>query len=92
MLDGLVDGTPLLPDAATRQRWIDVCTAEFHALRNGAPDELLDDYAAVSPGEFFAVVTEVFFTRPDELRTHKPDLYSVLSDFYRQDPAGPAAP
>ena len=87
MLDGLVDGTPIIPDAAARQRWIDVCTAEFHALRNGAPDDLLSDYAAKSPGEFFAVATEVFFTRPDALRTDKPDLYLVLSDFYRQDPA-----
>ena len=73
---------------AARQRWIDVCTAEFHALRSGAPDDLLSDYAAKSPGEFFAVATEVFFTRSDVLRTHKPDLYLVLSDFYRQDPAG----
>lgn len=87
MLDGLVDGTPLLPDDATRQGWIDVCTAEFHALRDGPPDELVGDYAATNPGEFFAVVTEVFFNRPSEMRTRKPALYEVLSSFYRQDPA-----
>jgi len=80
-------GVVVSPDAAARQHWIDVCTAEFHALRSGAPYDLLSDYAAKSPGEFFAVATEVFFTRPDALRTHKPDLYLVLSDFYRQDPA-----
>ncbi len=87
MLDGLVDGTPLLPDEATRRGWIDVCTAEFQALRTGPPDELVSDYAAVNPGEFFAVVTEVFFNRPFDLRARKPALYAVLSSFYRQDPA-----
>jgi Mlc titration factor MtfA (ptsG expression regulator) len=91
MLDGLIDGTPLLPDARTRQGWIEVCTAEYRALRSGGTDELLSDYAAVDPGEFFAVVTEVFFSRPVELQALKPALYQVLSDFYRQDLAGAAA-
>ena len=86
MLDDLVDGTPpLAPDA--RERWIEVCTAEYELLRSGTDDSLLSDYAAVDPGEFFAVVTEVFFDLPGELRAAKPDLYSVLRDFYRQDPA-----
>ena len=88
MLDGMIDGTPLLPDADTRQAWIDVCTAEFAALRSGDADELLSDYAAADPGEFFAVATEVFFSRPIDLQRRKPALYAVLSGFYRQDPAG----
>ena len=41
-----------------------------------------------NPGEFFAVVTEVFFTRGAELAADRPDLYGLLRDFYRQDPAG----
>jgi len=50
-------------------------------------DRLLRDYAATNPGEFFAVATEVFFTRAVALAGVKPDLYGVLADFYRQDPA-----
>ena len=35
MLDDVVDGTPPLATAAERDRWVDVCTAEFEALRAG---------------------------------------------------------
>jgi Mlc titration factor MtfA (ptsG expression regulator) len=87
MLDNLIDGTPPLPDQAARQRWIEVCTAEYQRLRAGDGGPLLWAYAAVNPGEFFAVATEVFFTRPLAMREQKPELYEVLGDFYRQDPA-----
>jgi MtfA peptidase len=88
MLDGMLDGTPPLPDRATLERWVAVCTAEYEALRDGAAGPLLRAYAGTNPGEFFAVATEVFFVRPVELEAEKPDLYEVLSGFYRQDPAG----
>ena len=87
MLDHVVDGTPPLPDAEARQRWIEVCTHELHLLRHGHGGHLLDPYGATNPAEFFAVATEVFFDRPIDLERHKPDLYDVLYAFYRQDPA-----
>ncbi len=36
MGDGLVDGTPVLPDPAERRRWIEVCTAVYDSVREGA--------------------------------------------------------
>jgi Mlc titration factor MtfA (ptsG expression regulator) len=87
MLDDLVDGTPPIPDPAARQRWIDVCTAEYLRLRAGETGGPLRDYAAVTPAEFFAVATEVFFDLPHRLRDERPELYEVLRDFYNQDPA-----
>ena len=90
MLDHVVDGTPPVDDDAARQRWIEVCTAELEALRRGEGGDLLDDYAAQDPGEFFAVATEVFFDRPVDLRAAKPDLYDVLAAFYNQEPAAAA--
>ncbi|MDD9370768.1 MAG: zinc-dependent peptidase [Acidimicrobiales bacterium] len=91
MLDGMVDGTPPLPDAAARRRWVEVCTAEYRRLRSGEGAPALRGYAAVNPGEFFAVATEVFFDRPADLGEANPDLYDVLRAFYRQDPAARAA-
>jgi len=85
MLDDVVDGTPPLP-ADQRDRWVEVCTAEYEHLQAGR-DKLLSSYAGVNVGEFFAVATEVFFDRPVEMRAHKADLYEVLSAFYNQDPA-----
>ena len=87
MLDHVVDGTPPLPDQAARERWVEVCTHEYGLLRAGNGGPLLDPYGATDPAEFFAVATEVFFNRPVEVEEHKPELYEVLRDFYRQDPA-----
>ena len=87
MHDGVLDGTPLLPDDDERQRWVDVCTAHYDAIREGDPAAFLRSYAGTNPGEFFAVATETFFTRPVDLATRQPDLYGVFAGFYRQDPA-----
>jgi hypothetical protein len=87
MLDGTIDGTPPLESHAQYRRWVAVCNAEYEALQRGGGGGLLDPYGAVNTGEFFAVVTEAFFDRPLELEEEKPELYAVLRDFYRQDPA-----
>jgi Mlc titration factor MtfA (ptsG expression regulator) len=87
MLDGTIDGTPPIADAAQRARWVDVCTAEYRAVLDGTAGTLLRPYAGTNPGEFFAVATEAFFTRPVPLQEGKPALYEVLAGFYRQDPA-----
>jgi Mlc titration factor MtfA (ptsG expression regulator) len=47
----------------------------------------LDDYAAESPAEFFAVMSEAFFESPQTLSAMYPDVYAQLVQFYRQDPA-----
>lgn len=87
MLDGTIDGTPPIPDDTARQRWIDVCTAEYQALRAGEGGRVLRSYGGTNPGEFFAVATEAFFTLPLPLEAEKPALYDVLRSYYRQDPA-----
>lgn len=91
MRDGVVDGTPPIDDDAARQRWIEVCTAEFESVRAGSAGPPLRPYAATNPGEFFAVASESFFTRPIELAVAKPNLYAVLRAFYAQDPAARVA-
>ncbi|MEO9166521.1 MAG: M90 family metallopeptidase [Aquihabitans sp.] len=90
MMDGTVDGTPPLVDQDLYERWVDVCTREFRLLEQGESGYVIDDYGATDAGEFFAVVTETFFTRSIDLREQKPDLYEVFRDFYRQDPAARA--
>ena len=95
MLDGRADGTPPLHGRAEYQRWSDVCSREYLALRDRAEQGkpgLLDAYGATREAEFFAVATELFFDRPVDLRTRHPDLYEVLQAFYRQDPAARVAP
>jgi Mlc titration factor MtfA (ptsG expression regulator) len=90
MLDGAADGTPRLADRDQLAEWVAVCSREFLRLRRLAGKghkTFLDDYGATNEAEFFAVATEEFFDRPIALLEHAPDLYRVLSAYYRQDPA-----
>jgi Mlc titration factor MtfA (ptsG expression regulator) len=52
-----------------------------------AQHTLIDQYGATNPAEFFAVLTELFFEKPVELREKHEALYEELRTFYRQDPA-----
>ena len=47
----------------------------------------IDSYAATNPAEFFAVVTETFFERPEKLKRCYPELYEQMQLYYKQDPA-----
>jgi MtfA peptidase len=87
MLDDVTDGTPPLETKEALARWIAVCTDAYTALRDGIPRPPLDFYGGVNPAEFFAVATETFFDAPIALEEHEPDVFAVLRDFYRQDPA-----
>ena len=86
MLDGTIDGTPLLP-RDVRDDWVRICTEVYDDLAAGRPRPPMRWYGATNPGEFFAVATEVFFEQSSDLRDTEPDLYGVLARFYRQDPA-----
>ena len=90
LLDGDPDGTPPLASKDERERWHEVCERAFLVLRariEHGRQSVIDEYGATNEAEFFAVVTEQFFDRPHELRASEPDLYELLRDFYRQDPA-----
>ena len=89
MIDGTIDGTPPIDDPDLRVRWVAACTAEYRKLRRGE-EGVLRPYAATDTGEFFAVATETFFTRPDAFATESAELYGVLCELYRQDPAARA--
>ncbi|HET6880267.1 MAG TPA: zinc-dependent peptidase [Pirellulales bacterium] len=88
-LDGGLDGTPPLEYGQLR-RWDRVVEEEYHRLvrasRHGRAT-LLNQYGASNRAEFFAVATECFFERPTALEKRHPELYGILRDFYRQDPA-----
>jgi Mlc titration factor MtfA (ptsG expression regulator) len=87
MIDGLSDGTPPFADRHELTRWVEVCTRSLRALRESGEPSVLRSYGALNPAEFFAVATEVFFTRGAALREENPALYDVLRTYYVQDPA-----
>lgn len=90
MLDGAADGTPPLTDQTQLRAWIQTMTREFLALRDDAESgrrTVLDTYGATNPAEFFAVATECFFEKAQQLRRRHLPVYELLKDYYQQDPA-----
>ncbi len=88
--DGTADGTPILQNSTLYQAWVETCSREFAALKSKArtgQKSLLDYYGSVNEAEFFAVATELFFDRPLRMEKELPELYTVLSQYYRQDTA-----
>jgi len=83
--DGQIDGVPtaVLPPAL-RPAWAAVVQRELAAIRAGRSD--IDPYAGTSEAEFFAVVNEYFFERPEKLREHHPELFDLLSQALHQHP------
>jgi len=86
--DGRAGGVPVLP-GDSYQRWGAIMRAALDHLQQCVNDDVasaLDPYGATNRAEFFAVATEAFFERPDDVRAEYPQLYEALREFYGQDP------
>ena len=89
LLDGAVNGRPALHADMDPKSWQVTFLAAFKDLErrvNRGLRTAVDSYALESPAEFFAVVSELFFEKPHQLRKEYPDVYELLAQFYRQDP------
>ena len=89
MLNGEANGFPPLHADMARERWADAFTAayeDFCARIDAGEYVELDEYAAETPAEFFAVMSEAFFECPHVVRRTYPEVYAQLAQFYRQDP------
>lgn len=86
-LDGLFDGMPPLGSNEGRARWAQTMGTNYRRLRRRGRDPLVRAYGATNEAEYFAVVSELFFTVPALLREHHRRVYDVLAGFYKQDPA-----
>ena len=94
MRDGAADGAPYLQSKAQIEAWARVMSAEYASLveRTQAGErDVLNPYGATNAAEFFAVATESFFESARDLQATHPELYGVLRDFYKQDPAQTSA-
>jgi hypothetical protein len=87
---GRGDSTPVLRDRATFDAWSKALGQDYERFQKAVQrrrPEVLDEYGATDPAEFFAVATETFFETPIDLRRAYPRLYEELKRFYQQDPA-----
>ncbi|NQD35733.1 zinc-dependent peptidase [Permianibacter sp. IMCC34836] len=90
LTDGDMNGVPtLLGRGIAPSEWQQVMRAAWQTV--GQEEKLLgytsvDDYALESPAEFFAVLSEHFFTAPAELQADLPAAYALLERYYDQRP------
>ena len=90
MRNGAANGCPPLPAEMPPHAWKKTMQTAFdHFGKRVERGEhtSIDPYAAESPAEFFAVLTEVFFVEPALLRFEYPGVYQQFARFYRQEPA-----
>ncbi len=81
--DGETDGVPesilskeyILP-------WLNLMHQNIEDILNNDSD--ISAYAATNKAEFFAVVSEYFFKRPELLKEKHPELYEMLTKIFRQ--------
>ena len=79
------NGLPPMHKAIRATSWSAIFTAAFADFQRH-PKPGLDRYGATAPAEFLAVMSEVFFEKPDLLNNAYPEVYTALSLFFRQDP------
>ena len=90
MLDGSANGLPPLHASMKVRTWAEVFSqayADFQERIERGEETGIDPYGAQQPGEFFAVLSEVFFELPSVIEQNYPAVYLQLREFYRQDPA-----
>jgi hypothetical protein len=90
MLNGDANGHPPLHRGMSRAAWAQAfgaAYADFCDRVDAGEEVAIDPYAAESPGEFFAVMSEAFFETPHAVGGLYPAVYDQLKLFYRQDPA-----
>ena len=82
--DGVIDGVPeLLLSKQYAIPWIDLIKQEIDKIYEGRSD--INPYGATNKSEFFAVISEYFFERPQLLQSKHPELYEMLEMIFRID-------
>jgi Mlc titration factor MtfA (ptsG expression regulator) len=86
---GNTNGAPILAGQNCMRTWASTMSREFDDLQKDAwkgKQSLIDHYGATNPAEFFAVATETFYEKPEQMAKHHSELFEVLKSYYRIDP------
>lgn len=87
-LSGNTNGAPPLRHNSYGT-WSKVLSEEFEDLRDDCYHRhktVMNKYGATNPAEFFAVATETFFEKPQQLYLKHRELYDELRLYYQVDP------
>lgn len=80
--DGCTDGLPsILLEHKYAVPWLEYINKNIQAIEKGDSD--INPYAQTNPAEFFAVVSEYFFKRPELFQEHHPQLFELLETIFK---------
>jgi MtfA peptidase len=83
-MDGTMDGVPeIILERKYTDRWKHLMDSTIVQMKNYGSD--IDMYGATNQAEFFAVISEYFFERPDLLKANHPELYEMLQRIYKTE-------
>jgi Mlc titration factor MtfA (ptsG expression regulator) len=89
---GIVDGVPNLAKSQYNE-WIQILGNSYQEFKNKIINhksldkyKLIDKYGATNEAEFFAVLSEMFWTNPKTLKTHFPKTYKEFVKFFNFNP------
>ncbi len=83
--DGEVDGIPeVILSKQYILPWLELVHKKINQIIEEGSD--INPYGATNQAEFFAVVSEYFFERPDLLQSKHPELYRMLTTIFQQQP------
>jgi Mlc titration factor MtfA (ptsG expression regulator) len=81
-MDGTMDGVPeIILERQYIHRWVNLVNATIQQMKSYGSD--IDMYGATNQAEFFAVISEYFFERPDLLKENHPELYEMVERIYK---------
>lgn len=89
MQNGVANGFPPLHFGMKRNLWVEAFSKGFNDFEKKCDENELygiSCYAATSAAEFFAVLSEVFFEKPELIYKHYPAIHEQLELYYRQSP------
>ena len=83
-MDGTMDGVPeIILERKYIDRWKNMMDSTILQMKNYGSD--IDMYGATNQAEFFAVISEYFFERPDLLKANHPELHEMLERIYKRE-------
>ena len=84
-MDGTMDGVPeIILERKYVPQWKQLMDTTIVQMKNYGSDIDIDMYGSTNPTEFFAVISEYFFERPDLLKANHPELYEMLERIYKR--------
>lgn len=81
-MDGTVDGVPeIILERKYVPKWVSLMEETIHKMKSNGSD--INFYATTNHAEFFAVISEYFFEKPDTLRENHLELFDMLQKIFR---------